>query len=649
MEFVEGLPLTTFCAENNLETNGCLEIFREVCAAVSYAHRHLIIHRDIKPSNILVGADGTPKLLDFGIAKLLSTDENETQTATALGAMTPEYASPEQLKAEKVTTATDIYSLGVVLAELVLSPSPAARRLCQNTMPQAQLTTPKRRRENSDLQAILQTAMREEAELRYKSVEQFSEDIRRYLAGLPVLAQTDSFAYRASKFVRRNKVGVAAVASLAFAVLAGIFSTVRQSRRAEREAHIAQTERDKALEEAEKAEKISRFLQEMLGSADPRAAGKDIKVVEVLDLAATRIETDLARQPEIKADLQTTVGLTYLSLGLLEKAETHLRSALEIRSNLFKNDSLEIAESLKNLGKLLQTKGDISRGEPLFLEALKIAQKANEELLAAEILHNLGGLFLLKGKHAEATKAHQKSLAIRRELLGDFHTDTAESIKELSVVLGTIGKLDEAEKLNREALKILQKIYRGEHPDIASAMTTLASAIEHKNAAEAEKLFREALRMRRKMLGNTHPDVAWTLYNFAYLLYNKGDFTESVRLAEEILTMRGKVLTDEHILINSTLQLIGLCLMERGKADKAETFLRECFQLRQKTLPPEHWLIPSAKSILGECLARQSRSNEALILLSESYENLKEILGENHEQTQKALRRVEKFKRHFSR
>ncbi|CAN5266016.1 hypothetical protein BH10ACI1_BH10ACI1_23290 [soil metagenome] len=623
MEYVEGLPLTAFCAANNLNENARLEIFRQVCAAVQYAHQRLVVHRDIKPSNILVSQDETPKLLDFGIAKLLTADVS--QTATDFRALTPEYASPEQIRGEKITTATDIYSLGVVLAELL------------------QISKTRDQNPKTDLQAILQTAMREEAELRYKSVEQFSEDIRRYLQGLPVLAQTDSFHYRASKFVKRNKVGVAAGASLAFAVIAGIVSTVSQSRRAERQSRIAERECDKAQTEAEKAEKINRFLQEMLGSADPRAKGKDVKVAEVLDLAAQRIETDLAKQPEVKADLQTTIGLTYLSLGLFEKAETHLRSALKIRQRLFKNNSSEIAESLKNLGKLLQAKGDISEAEPLFHDALKIARKTDEDLLVAGILHNLGGLFLLKGKHAEAMEIHREEITIRRAHLGDVHADVAESLKDLAVVLGTVGNLSEAEQLNREALEILRKIYLEEHPDVASAMTTLASAVEHKNPTEAENLFREALSMRRKLLGNEHPDVAWTLYNYAFLLYNKRDFAAAIKLTDEILAMRSRILTDEHILINSTLQLNGLCLMEQGELSAAEDFLRECFQLRQKTMPPDHWLIASAKSVLGECLARQKRFGEAEELLSESYEKLKEILGENHEQTQKALRRTTIF------
>jgi len=628
MEYVEGVPVTQYCRTNSLDEGSRLEIFRQICSAVEYAHRHLIIHRDIKPSNILVTANGVPKLLDFGIAKLLSAEND--QTVTTMRAMTPEYASPEQIRGESVTTATDIYSLGIVLAEL------AIHRDRQTTSSGADKV-------HTDLRAVWQTAVRDETELRYRSVEQFSEDIRRYTEGLPVLAQPDSLAYRASKFIKRNRVAVGAAVGISAAAAAGIFSTIRQSRIARLQSVLASRERDKARLEAAKAEKINHFLQEMLGSADPRAQGKDVMVAEVLGVAAERIETDLAEQPEIAADLRTTIGLTYLSLGAFGQAEEQLRASLDIRKTFFGRHSPETAIALKDLGKLLQAKGEIAEAEPLFHEALAIAERTSDDRLIAEILNVLGELYFLKGMHSEAVKAHREAIEIQQEILGQFHPDVAAGLKDLAVVLGTMGRLKESEKMNRKALAILRRLYTNNHPDVAAAITTLASAVEHKDPDEAESLFLEALEMRRNLLGDRHPDVAWTLYNYAYLLYGGGDFAGALQHVNEVLAMRGSVLPQDHILVNSSLQLVGLCLMKQQDAPVAERFLRDCLELRQRTLPKGHWLTASAKSILGECLAVLGEQPEARTCLISGYEELKKVLGADHEQTRKARRRLDEY------
>jgi serine/threonine protein kinase len=287
----------------------------------------------LKPSNILVAADGAPRLLDFGIAKLTvaggtAPEETSDKTGTVFQALTPEYASPEQVSGRSVTTASDIYSLGVILYELLTGHRPfrfrsknaeEITRIITTTSPtkpssicrirgfNASISNPQAAIRNlrGDLDNIILMAMRKETYRRYSSVEQFAEDIRRYLAGLPVIARKDTFGYRASKFVKRNKAGVAAGVGIAFSLVGGLVAVSRQAK-------ISARQRDKALREAEKAEKVNRFLQKMLASADPRAQGKDVKVIEVLGEAADSIENEFADQPEIAADLHTTIGSTYL-------------------------------------------------------------------------------------------------------------------------------------------------------------------------------------------------------------------------------------------------------------------------------------------------------------------------------------------------
>ena len=326
MDFVEGLPLSKYCQKTHLPLKDRLRLFLDVCSAVTYAHQNLIVHRDIKPSNILVTEAGVPKLLDFGIAKLIAPNNvGHTHGKSATQMMTPEYASPEQILGQPVTTAADIYSLGVVLYELLTgrrpyklksnNPLELTKIITDSSPPRPSLiVTLGGRRDLSrnivsselrgDLDNIILMAIRKEPNRRYSSVEQFAADVERHLNGMPVIARQDTLGYRATKFIQRNTAAVAGGAGLLIALTAGLAATRRQAR-------IAQRQRDKA-------ERINQFLQKMLASADPRSEGRDVKVTEVLGMAAQDIESDFEGQPEITADLDNTLGLTYLGLGQFE-------------------------------------------------------------------------------------------------------------------------------------------------------------------------------------------------------------------------------------------------------------------------------------------------------------------------------------------
>lgn len=312
MEYVNGEPINAYCDANALATTERLTLFRKVCAAVTYAHQNLVIHRDLKPSNILVTPEGEPKLLDFGIAKLLSAgDELFTQTIPALRVMTPEYASPEQVKGDKIMTTSDVYSLGVLLYELLTGrrpyrlktrtteeisraiteqeperPSTAISQRSDRNSPVSAIRNPKSLR--GDLDNIVLMAMRKEPVRRYASVGQFSEDLRRHLTGLPVIARKDTVSYRASKFVNRHRIGVAAAALVLLSLLGGIVATLIQVQTARRE--------------RAKAEAISGFLQRTLSAANPdRNPGSQPTVKDVLDDASKRLATEeLSDQLEVK-------------------------------------------------------------------------------------------------------------------------------------------------------------------------------------------------------------------------------------------------------------------------------------------------------------------------------------------------------------
>jgi serine/threonine protein kinase/tetratricopeptide (TPR) repeat protein len=721
MEYIEGQPIHRYCDAHRLSTIERLKLFRSVCSAVEYAHRNLIVHRDIKPSNILVTADGVPRLLDFGIGKILNPGlPAEGLAAATQMALTPEYASPEQVQGKPITTGTDVYSLGIVLYELLTGRHPyrlknrralAVLRAVTEEEPEKPSTavgrtepiaapehdplkaptaeavslpregTPEKlkRRLKGDLDNIVMMALRKEPQQRYPSVEALSEDIRRYLEGRPVMARKTTLAYRTGKYVRRNRVGLL-VAGLVFLLLSALgINTAVQSARVARE-------RDGAAQERTKAQRVAAFLVDLFRVSDPsEARGNTVTAREMLDKGATKIETELKDQPEVRATLMDTMGQVYSNLGLYDKAlpllqeslktrrqvlgsehqdvaatlnnlagvlrETGdyagaavlMREALMIQRKLHGNEHPTVAQSLGHLAIVLAEQGDYTGAEPLFRESLAIQRKllGNEHPTVAGALDNLAGVLLAKGSYTEAEPLFREALAMKRRLLGNEHPSVAATLSNLAIVLDDKGDYAGAEALDREALAMKRRLLGNEHPAVATSLGNLAGVLNDKgDSAGAEVLDREALAMRRKLLGSEHPDVAESLSGLARVLLDKGDDAGAETLYREALAMGRKLLGNEHPTVAVMLTGLAETLCHEHKPIEAEALAREALAIRQKASPGEHPDVAEAKSVLGECLADAHQFEEAEPLLLGSYLVLKSTRGEGSVATRKGLQRI---------
>ena len=649
LEYIEGLPVDEYCDRQRLTVGQRLEIFRKICSAVHYAHQNLVVHRDIKPSNILVTEDGEPRLLDFGIAKLLDPEAfpyTVDATVTGLRPMTPHYASPEQVRGEAITTASDVYSLGVLLYKLlagrlphrlaglphreierVLSkeeparpstvvtaveapsdvrgqaPTPAAVSRHRATRPQ-QL----RRQLTGDLDNIVLMALRKEPSRRYGSVEQLSEDLRRHLEGLPVTARQSTLAYQVGTFVRRHKLAVGLAVLILAMVVAFAAAMARQAAQTARQRDRAELERDKA-------ELVSAFLVDLFEVVDPgEAKGNSITAREVLDRGAEQVRRELDGQPEVQASLLDAIGTVYLNLGLYERSAALLEKALATREAHLGGEHLDVAKSLARAAELYRHQVRYAEAEPLYARALAIREAAlgPDHPEVAEILKQMAILYRQQSRYTEAEELLQRALKILRQKLGGEHPSVARCLRVLGGVRMGRGRYDEAERLLTSALEIDEKAHGKFHWQTAISLYDLGTlGIWQAEYAKAESYFRRALPILAKILTENHPRVADTYVGLGYVFKVRGRHAEAEREYRRALEIYEAAFGGDHSRVANGLFELGDTLFQQGRIAEAEPLLQRSVTIREKTMGKSHH--STAESLLGlaRLRAEQGRSTDA--------------------------------------
>ncbi len=688
-----------------LSVQGAVQLFAKVCEAVGYAHQHGVIHRDIKPGNILIDLNCDPHVLDFGLAKrAVGGAMRELTELSVPGEFmgTVAWASPEQIAGESVDMRSDVYSLGVVLFYLLTGRFPYAvggslsQVIANIQSVEAPRPSSVRSGVDDEIDTIALRCLAKEPDRRYQSAGELARDVRRYLAGEPILAKSESAWYGMRKKLRRYRLAVGAVvltlvASLAYAVSVSVLyqRAVRAEELAGRRLVDAQEARDEANAEATKARAVLEQLKGILSAARPERHGRDVRVADLLDEADVLIGETWREQPEVAIELGATIGQTYLSLGLYEEAGEHLERAYELARKTYGADDLRALEAAQNLGVLRIRQGRAEEAAELLNRCLAGRREAlgGDDPDTAAAASNLAVALKRLRRFDEAEALYREALATLEGSVGIGDPRTLDALHNLGVLLGQQGRLEESEELLRRSLDAHRDLLGLDHPETLMAETTLAETLLARDKLdEAEGLLRTNLERRRERLGPEHFDTTTTMYDLAELLRLRGKLAEACEMSAEVARIRERVLGADHRHTLLAKNDWALSLMGLERLEEAERILREVYETRLAKLgrdstdtqasrynlvmlwarqgrteevlealaeivvdaravyPPEHPAPLVIQSHYGEQLWKAGRVAEAEQQLVESYEGLRERLGDDHRYTRTARERLEAFR-----
>ncbi len=671
MEYVKGEPITTYCDRHKLAMRQRLELFAQVCDGVQHAHQKGVVHRDLKPSNVLVAVQGdrpVPKIIDFGVAKATAQQLTDRTLRTEFGAIigTLEYMSPEQAEMGglDIDTRTDVYALGVILYELLTGalpfeskelrqagilevqrtirekepPRPSTRitRLggASTTAAANRHTEPRRLASllRGDLDWVTMRALEKDRTRRYQTVNALAAEVRRYLNHEPVVAGPPSALYRARKFARRHRFGVAAAATLVFLLAAFAVTMGLQARR------IA-LERDRANREAETARQVSSFLVGLFEVAKPsEAAANSVTAREILDKGAARIRTDLAEQPAVQATLMSTMGSAYHSLGSYKNARTLKDQALALQRQVYGPGSLETAGGLVSLAETLSRQAEHKEAEQRAREAVALLRGvAGADAARARALRELAWALYLQGNTADAESAAREAYGLFTRLPSPPEKDLADCLSTLGGILFDKADLTGAAKAYEDTLAYRRRAYGPSHPRTVSASANLAAVwIAQGELAKAEAAYREIVALDRQQLGPEHPSLGNSLSNLGAVLYLQKKYYEAENYYRQALAIDERAFGKRHPQVATNLTNLGQALTMQKRYAEAEAAFGEAISVKKESLGADHPEVALATTFLADSLCRSGRPREAEKAAREALAVNAARLGQDHPRTKES-------------